>query len=506
MVADRLTEIAMSPTLYIGGEHVEPRSGETFQTIDPSSGKAYLDVPLALEDDVDAAVMAAQRAFDAGWGRSSAAARGAALLRLADLIDQNAAELAQIESRDNGKSLRESQGEMAGCSMWYRHYAGVAQQISGRQIQTQVDTLVYTVREPLGVVAGILPWNSPLMTVAWKLGPSLATGNTIVIKPAEQTPVTTLLFAYLLDQLDLPPGVVNFVSGDGRTGRALVRHPNVRKIAFTGSTETGRAILRDAADRVKHVSLELGGKSPHIIFADADLEQASSIACSGVFSAAGQTCVAGSRVLVQRAIYDDFLERYAKKAKAIRVGRPLSPQTQMGAQISEEQLGKIEGYVQGATSAGATVVAGGERLSPADSPDGFFYSPTIVSGVTNDARIAQEEIFGPVAAVIPFADEEEAVQIANATEYGLSAGLWTRDVKRAHRVASRLQAGSVWVNTYRRLHCSVPFGGYKQSGLGRESGDEVLDLYTQVKAVWVDLSEKFVDPYTHDGPVGPAVR
>jgi len=501
-----LDHLLEKPTLYIDGKHVEPAARRTFTTVDPATAKVWNEVPLAESADVDAAVNAAHRAFVNGWGRSLPAARSKALLQLAELFETHAQELAAIESRDNGKSLRESLGEMAGCAMWYRYYAGVADKVYGRMIPTQKDTLVYTAREPYGVVAGILPWNSPLMVIAWKLGPALATGNTAVLKPAQQTSLSALVFAHLLERVDLPPGVVNIVTGDGSTGRALVAHPLVRKIAFTGSTATGKQILKTAADNIIPVSLELGGKSPHIIFDDADLERATAAACSGVFAAAGQTCVAGSRVLVQRRIYEAFLARYRDKVAAIRVGNPLSLRTHMGAQISLEQLEKIEAYVQLAKSTGGEIVAGGERVSPAETPDGYFYGPTVITGLDNAARVAQEEIFGPVAVVIPFDDEEEAARIANDTEYGLAAGIWTRDIKRAHRVASRLQAGTVWINTYRRLHCSIPFGGYKASGFGRESGEEVLDAFTQTKAVWVDLSESSNDPFEHDGPVGPAVN
>lgn len=501
-----LATLAERPQLYINGQYVDATDDERLPSVDPATGLEWTTIPHASAADVDAAVSAAADALKGPWGSMAPAARGTYLLKLAELIDELAEQLAPLETHDNGKALRESLGEMAGCSMWYRYYAGLADKITGRTINTQPGFHVYTRREPIGVVGAILPWNSPLMTVAWKLGPALATGNTLVLKPAESTSVTGLLLGALLTEIGLPSGVVNIVSGLGRTtGAALVRHPLVNKISFTGSTRTGVAILRDAAVAMKKVSLELGGKSPHIIFDDADLAAAAVVAASGVFSAAGQTCVAGSRVFVHRAVYDEFLKLFVETAETIRVGDPKQMKTHMGAIVSTEQFDKIVGFVEDARKDGATVLTGGQPLTVRGCEGGHFYPPTVLSNVRPTSRAAVEEIFGPVVVVFPFDTEEEVIERANDTVYGLSAGVWTSDLKRSYRIAAALQAGTVWINGYRRLHASVPFGGYKMSGLGRESGEEVLDLYTQVKAVWVSLQETVDNPYTSDRPTGPAI-
>ena len=346
------------------------------------------------------------------------------------------------------------------------------------------------------MVGAIVPWNSPLLMIAFKLAPALAAGNTVVLKPAEQTPVTALEFAKLVERAGFPPGVVNVVTGFGETaGAALVKHPEVDKIAFTGETVTGQIIAREAAATLKHVSFELGGKSPHIVFADADMDNALIGAASGVFVAAGQTCVAGSRLFVQRRIYDEFLTKLSERAKRIRVGDPLLRETQMGSQTSEEQVQKIMSYVDIGKAEGATLLAGGGPPEDPALSGGYFFTPTVFGDVENGMRIAQEEIFGPVIAAGVFDDEDELIAKANGVRYGLAGGVWTQDIRRAHRVARRIKAGTVWVNCYRRLHWASPFGGYKMSGYGRENGLEVMSLYTQVKSVWVDLAEKTPDPY-----------
>lgn len=485
--------------MFIDNEWVDAASGRTFESVNPASGEVWARVPEGDAADVDRAVRAARRAFESGpWPALTASDRGALLRRLGDLVKENIESLARIESTDNGKAIRETQGvELPAIANWYYYYAGMADKIQGETIPIAPSILNYTLREPVGVVGAIIPWNSPLLMIAFKLAPALAAGCTVVLKPAEQTPVTALEFCKLIVQAGFPPGVVNVVTGFGETaGSAISKHPDIDKVAFTGETSTGQIIAREAAANLKHVSFELGGKSPHIVFADANLENATIGACTGVFVAAGQTCVAGSRLFVQDKIYDTFLDRVASKASQIRVGNPLEPSTQMGSQTSREQLDKIERYVEIGKQEGARVIAGGKRPDAPSLSGGYFFTPTLFRDVRNDMRIAQEEIFGPVTAAIPFHDEDELVAMANSTRYGLAGGLWTQDIGKAHRLARRIRAGTVWINTYRRIHWMSPFGGYKMSGYGRENGLEVMHLYTQLKSVWVDLTEKQPDPYS----------
>ena len=484
--------------LFINGQWEDAASGRSFESVNPAKGEVWATAPEGDADDVDRAVMAARAAFESGpWGSITPTEQGHLIRRLGDLVKENIDYLAELETLDNGKAIRETGGvEMPAIANWYYYFAGLADKIQGETIPLGNSMLNYTLREPVGVVGAIVPWNSPLLLIAFKLAPALAAGNTVVLKPAEQTPVTALEFAKLVERAGFPPGVVNVVTGFGETaGAALVRHPEVDKIAFTGETVTGQIIAREAAATLKHVSFELGGKSPHIVFADADMDNALIGAASGVFVAAGQTCVAGSRLFVQRRVYDEFLTKLSERAKRIRVGDPLLRETQMGSQTSEEQVRKIMSYVDIGKEEGATLLAGGGPPEDPALSGGYFFTPTVFGDVENGMRIAQEEIFGPVIAAGVFDDEDELIAKANGVRYGLAGGVWTQDIKRAHRVARRIKAGTVWVNCYRRLHWASPFGGYKMSGYGRENGLEVMSLYTQVKSVWVDLEEKTPDPY-----------
>jgi aldehyde dehydrogenase (NAD+) len=483
--------------MLVGGEWVDARSGKTFESINPYTGKVWATAPEADEGDVDRAVRAARRAFDEGpWGRMTGTERGRLLRRFADLLAENAERIALVESTDNGKLLREMGGQLKALPEWYYYFAGAADKIQGETIPSdKPNFFVYTRREPVGVVGAILPWNSPLLLLTFKLAPALAAGCTFVMKPAEQTPASTLELGRLFEEAGFPPGVFNVVTGGAATGRALVRHPGVDKVAFTGSTETGISIMKDAADHLARVTLELGGKSPNIVFDAADPEAAANGVVSGIFAATGQTCIAGSRLFVQEAMHDDLVERLTQKAASIKLGNPLEMETEMGPVAFKEQLDKVMGYIRSGKEEGARVAYGGEVPGAPELQDGYFVEPTILTGVSNDMKVAREEIFGPVLSVIPFRDEEEAIRQANDTRYGLAAGVWTKDLQRAHRVAHALKVGTVWVNSYRTVSFNAPFGGYKMSGIGRENGLEVLKEYTNVKSVWVELSGETRDPF-----------
>ena len=483
--------------MFIGGEWVEAQSGRTFESINPYSGKVWAIVPEAGEVDVDAAVRAARAAFDEGpWGRMTGTERARLLRRLADLLAENADQLAVVESTDNGKLIREMQGQLRSLPEWYYYFAGAADKIQGETIPSdKPNFFVYTRHEPLGVVACITPWNSPLLLLSFKLAPALAAGNTIVVKPSEHTSASTLEFARLFAEAGFPPGVFNVVTGFGPgTGSPLVSHPGVDKVAFTGSTASGIRIMKDAADHLARVSLELGGKSPNIVFADADEGVVNGVV-AGIFAAGGQTCIAGSRLLVEARLQDEIVARLADRARAIKLGNPLVMETEMGPSAFKAQQEKIKSYIAIAQEEGAQLVVGGQVPTAPELADGFFVEPTIFTNVNNKMRVAQEEIFGPVLSVIPFQTEEEALRLANDTRYGLAAGVWTTDIRKAHRMAHALRAGMVWINSYRTVSFNTPFGGYKQSGIGSENGLDSVREFTQTKAVWVELSGQTRDPF-----------
>jgi len=479
-----------SDGLFIGGEYVPSVAGGSYETLNPATGEVLVHVVEADAADVDQAVAVARSALaDERWSGLDAADRGVLLWRLADSIAARAEELARLETMDNGKPIREARIDVRLTVDVFRYYAGWTTKLEGETIPVRGNVLNYTLREPVGVVGAIIPWNFPLLMAAYKLGPALACGNTVVLKPAEQTPLTALELGALSAEAGLPPGVLNVVPGFGETaGAALVAHPDVNKIAFTGSTEVGRQIMRGAAGTLKKVSLELGGKSPNIVLADADLESAARGAFAGIFYNMGQCCTAGSRLLVAASVKEALLERILARARKLQPGDPLDPRTRMGPLISAAQLERVLGYVRRGLSQGAELLTGGARAEYGGGDDGFWLQPTVFDGVRPEHEIAQEEVFGPVLAALTFEDEEEAIALANSTIYGLAAGVWTRDVKRAHRMARQLQAGTVWINTYHPLDAASPFGGYKQSGFGRELGAQALELYTQVKSVWVDLT------------------
>jgi (Z)-2-((N-methylformamido)methylene)-5-hydroxybutyrolactone dehydrogenase len=484
--------------MYIDGQWVNAGSGEQFESHNPYTGKAWALIPRGGATDVDRAVRAARKAFTSGeWPKMNASRRGALLRKLGDLITDKAKFLAEIEVRDNGKLLAEMSAQTAYMAQWYYYYGGLADKIEGQVIPIdKPDTFNYTRFEPLGVIGAIIPWNSPLLLTAWKLAPALAAGNTMVLKPSEYTSASLLEFMKIVEQAGFPPGVVNVVTGFGpEAGTPLVEHPLVAKIAFTGSDATGQKIYEAAAKGLKRVSMELGGKSPNIVFDDAEVDNAVKGAISGIFAATGQTCIAGSRLLVQRSIHDQFVEKLVAFAKTARMGDPMSLDTQVGPVTNQPQYRKVLSYIDIAKSEGVTTALGGSKASRPECGDGWFVEPTIFTGVKNSMRIAQEEVFGPVLSVIPFADEDEAIAIGNDVIYGLAAGVWTQNMRRAFLMAEKLQAGTVWVNTYRAVSYLSPFGGYKRSGLGRESGQEMIKEYLQTKSVWISTAKEVPNPF-----------
>lgn len=473
---------------FIGGAPVAPSSGEYFSSTNPATLDTLYEAARGNEEDVRRAVAAAREAFGSpGWARLSPTRRGRLLRNLGDLIAEHADELARYESLDNGKLLREMRGQMATLPEYYYYYGGLADKVQGAQIPTTAhEILNYTQHEPLGVVGAITPWNSPLTLTTSKLAPALAAGNTVVIKPSEYTSRTILRLAELASEAGFPDGVVNVVTGFGaEAGAALVSHPDLAKISFTGSTQTGSRIAAEAASRFIGCTLELGGKSPNIIFEDANVANAAMGVIAGIYAAAGQTCIAGSRVFAHKAVYDELLERVTQRARTIRIGDPLVDSTELGPLAFADQLAKVESYVNLGLAEGASVRAGGVR--PEVDLPGYFYAPTVLTDVDNSMRVVREEIFGPVCTVLDFESEAEAIRMANDSNYGLAAGLWTQNLSRAHRVAARLQAGQVYVNEYPSGGVETPFGGYKQSGIGREKGREALNHYTQLKTVIVTL-------------------
>ncbi len=484
--------------LYIDGRTRPPATGRYFESFDPFLGKPWAMVAQGGAADVEAAVEAAHSAFEGGaWRGINASGRGRLLRRLGDLVAENAERLGQIETRDNGKLLAEMVGQVRYIPQWFHYYGGLADKIEGSVIPIDKPNMfTFTQHEPLGVVAMITPWNSPLLLAAWKLAPALAAGNTIVWKPSEFASVSALAFMALVEQAGFPPGVVNVVTGLGtEVGEPLVTHPKVAKVAFTGGERTGQRVYEMAARGLKRVTLELGGKSPNIVFADADLGNAVKGVISGIFAASGQTCIAGSRLLVQRSIHDAFVQRVVDFAATAKMGDPSDMGTQVGPVTTRPQYDRVLEFIATAKAEGGRCMLGGGAAARPECGDGWFVEPTIFADVHPDMNIAREEVFGPVLAVLPFEDEEDAVRIANGVPYGLAAGVWTENISRALTMAKRLEAGTVWINTYRAVSYMAPFGGYKRSGIGRESGADMIHEYLQTKCVWIDTGNEVPNPF-----------
>jgi betaine-aldehyde dehydrogenase len=480
--------------MYVNGEWVDAASGKVLPVVDPSTEEIIAEVPDAGAKDVDRAVVAAKAAFESGaWPQTTAQERGRILFRLAERVRKETASLAELEARNSGKPIVEAEYDIADVATCFEYYGGLATKVLGHVNPVPDNALSLSLREPIGVAGMIIPWNYPLLMAAWKLAPAIAAGCTCILKPAEQTPLTALAFAGFLADAGLPPGVVNVITGLGESaGAPLVQHPDVNKIAFTGSAAVGKQIVKMAADTVKRVTLELGGKSPNIFFADADFEAAIDGALFGVFINQGEVCSAGSRILVEKTIYSQFVEAMSAKAKTIRLGPPLERETKMGPLVSKEQFDRVRSY-QELGKKEAKLAAGGGR--PSSISRGYYVEPTIFYDVNNSARIAQEEIFGPVAAVIPFSDESEAIRIANDTPYGLAAAVWSRDIFKAFRVVKALRAGIVWVNHMQPTYVEAPWGGYKQSGFGRELGPWGIEEYLETKQVHINLNEQPIGWY-----------
>ncbi len=474
--------------LLIDGQWVD--GGKKFETTNPATGEVLTQIAEASRADVDAAVSAARKAFEDRnglWRKMSSSERGRLIWKLADLVERNIDELAELETIDNGKPIFESRYvDMPMVVDVLRYYAGWATKIHGETVNTFETAFTYTLREPVGVVGLIVPWNFPLLLASWKLGPALACGNTVVLKPAEQTPLTTLRFGELTVEAGFPAGVVNVLTGGPEAGKAIVAHPGIDKIAFTGSTSVGKEIMRGASDTLKRITLELGGKSPNIVFADSDIDGAVKGAINGIFYGKGEVCNAGSRLFLESKSKDEFTEKLLGRVSKMRPGDPLDPKTRLGAIVSQEQMQTVLGYIEAGKSEGAKLMAGGKRVA-VNGDKGFFLEPTVFGDVNNDMKIAREEIFGPVLSVLTFDDIDEVIERANSNPYGLAAAVWTRDVKKVHMVSRRLKAGTVWINTYGLMDASLPFGGSKSSGFGRELGANALEHYTEVKTVWLNM-------------------
>ena len=483
---------------YIGGEWVDPASGEWFESHNPYTGKPWALFPRGNAEDADRAVAAAHKAFTSGdWPSMTATQRGALVRKLGDVYAKYADHMAEIEVADNGKLIAEMAAQNAYVPQWYQYFGGLADKIEGAVIPIDKPaTFNYTRHEPLGVIAAITPWNSPMLLTAWKLAPALAAGNTVVLKPSEFTSASAFELVRIIEEAGFPPGVVNVISGYGvEVGEPMVTDDRVAKVAFTGGSMSGQRVYEKAASGLKKVSLELGGKSPNIVFEDAVIDNAVKGAISGIFAASGQTCIAGSRLLVQESIHNEFVDKLVTFAKTAQMGDPMSYDTQVGPVTTPPQFEKILSYLDVAKDDGAECVLGGSKATRPECGDGWFVEPTIYTGVNNQMRIAQEEVFGPVLSIIPFRDEEEAVEIANDVVYGLAAGVWTQDIRKAIEIPNRIQAGTVWVNTYRAVSFLSPFGGYKRSGLGRESGQQAIQEYMQTKSIWISTATEVPNPF-----------